>query len=51
MEENKDIITSFAITDDKRSISVSTDKTIGVWDLKKYKIIKMLQGHTEGFNV
>ena len=48
MEEHKDIITSFEITDDKRLISSSTDKTIGIWDLNKYKIIKMLQGHTEG---
>jgi WD40 repeat protein len=48
MEEHKDILTSLELTDDKRLISASGDKTICIWDLNNYKLIKTLQGHTEG---
>jgi len=48
MEEHTDILTSLEVTDDKRLISASGDKTICIWDLNKYKLIKTLKGHTEG---
>ena len=48
MEEHKDIITALEITSDKRLISASTDKTICIWDLNKYKLLKKLEGHNEG---
>lgn len=48
MEEHKDIITSLEISENKKLISASNDKSICVWDLKKYKLIKKLEGHTEG---
>ena len=40
MEEHKDVLTSLVIATNKRLISASTDKTICIWDLNKYKLIK-----------
>ena len=48
MEEHKDILTALELAPDKRLISASADKTICVWDLNKYQLLKVLQGHTEG---
>ena len=48
MEEHKDLITDLEMATNKRLISASADKTICVWDLNKYKLLKKLEGHTEG---
>ena len=48
LEEHKDVLTSIEITSDKKLISSSTDKTICIWDLNKYKLIKKLEEHTDG---
>jgi len=47
MEEHTDILTALEVTSDKKLISSSTDKTICVWDLNIYKLIKKLMGHEE----
>ena len=42
MEEHKDILTSLELVSDKRLVSASADKTICVWNLNKYQLLKVL---------